>query len=229
MIATARGASLSFARIFSRPKRYRWRTTSPPLSSFPSASLSGLDREQKNPSVKLVANCETLLFQRPDEAINPGADWQAEADIASPGTFISNFEPLTVEQARALVDHVVEFDRYTDPMKRLLEGFADREAGTNGKAYVVSSSHPRMVNGKPSLNPRYLQKRPDLVAPRETYLAEIAARLEREIPAGKPVYFPVNAVLAGRRTVFPTRQAVCRRWPFTDRSIIRSCRSFSWS
>jgi hypothetical protein len=56
-----------------------------------------------------------------------------------------------------------------------------------------------MVNGKPSLNPRYLQKRPDLAAPRETYIAEVVARLEREIPAGSPVQFPVNAVLAGRR------------------------------
>ncbi len=170
---------------------------------LPRASLNDLDREQKNESVKLVANCETLLFQRPDEAIHPGADWQAEADIASPGTFLSNFEPLTVEQARGLVGHVVEFDRYTDPMKRLLDGFAAHEPDTNGTAYVVSSAHPRMVNGKPSLNPRYLQKRPDLVAPRETYLAEIAARLERDIPASRPVHFPVNAVLAGRRNSPP--------------------------
>jgi phosphoenolpyruvate carboxykinase (diphosphate) len=37
------------------------------------------------------------------------------------------------------------------------------------------------------------------VNPRDPYLAEIAARLSREIPAGRPVYLPVNAVLAGRR------------------------------
>ena len=30
-----------------------------------------------------------------------------------------------------------------------------------------------MVDGKPSKNPRYLQKRPDLVNPRDAYLAEI--------------------------------------------------------
>jgi hypothetical protein len=59
------------------------------------------------------------------------------------------------------------------------------------------------VNGKPSPNPRYLQKRPDLVAPRESYLAEVAARLEREIPSCRPVHFPVNAVLAGRRNSPP--------------------------
>ena len=55
-----------------------------------------------------------------------GFDKQAEADIASPDTFLSNFEPLTVEQAKALVDHVVEFDQYTEPMKRLLEDFVTR-------------------------------------------------------------------------------------------------------
>ena len=177
---------------------------------LPRNSLNDLDREYKNPSVKLVANCETLLFQRPDEAVHPGADWQAEADIASPGTFLSNFEPLTVEEARSLVDHVVEFDRFTEPMKRLLEGFTSVEpvaTDANGKTYVVSSAHARTVNGKPSQNPRYLQKRPDLIAPRETYLAEIAARLERDIPASRPVHFPVNSVLAGRRNSPPDASA----------------------
>jgi len=172
---------------------------------LPRASLTDLDREYENESVKLVANCETLLFQRPDAAIRPGADWQAEADMAGPDTFISNYEPLTPRQARALVDHVVEFDKYTEPMKRLLENFADGVSGNDSaqETFVVASSHPRMVNGKPSLNPRYLQRRPDLCAPRETHLAEIAARLERDIPAGRPVYFPVNSVLAGRRNSPP--------------------------
>ncbi len=162
---------------------------------LPREQLNDLDAEYANPSVKLVANCETLLFQRPDDAIRPGADRQAEADIASPGTFLSNFEPITVEQGRLLVEHVVEFDQYTDPMKGLLESFA-QGAGT---AYAACSAIPRLVDGKPSRNPRYLQKRPDLVSPRDTHLAEMAARLAREIPAPRAVYFPVNDVLAGRR------------------------------
>jgi len=170
---------------------------------LPRASLTDLDREYKNESVKLVQNCESLLFQRPDDAIHPGVDRQAEADIASPGTFLSNYEPLSAEQVRALVDHVVEFDRYTSPMKHLLASFAAHETGSNGDGFAVASSHPRMVNGKPSLNPRYLQKRPDLADPRASYLSEIAARLEREIPAARPVYFPVNSVLAGRRNSPP--------------------------
>ncbi len=168
---------------------------------LPRTSLNDLDPEYDNPSVKLVNNCETLLFQRPDDAIRRGADSQAEADIASPGSFLSNYEPLTEAQVRAMTEHVVEFDRYTDPMKRLLEHFSGSDNGRH--AYVVSSAHPRVVNGKPSGNPRYLQKRSDLISPRETYLAEIAARLEREIPAGRPVHSPVNAVLAGRRNSPP--------------------------
>jgi len=166
---------------------------------LPRESLSGLDPEYDDPSVKLVVNCETLLFQRPDDAIHRGADKQAEADIASPGTFLSNYEPFTVEQAAKIAGHVAEFDKFTGPMKKLFDSFVAKLP----TAYVVSSAHPRLVDGKPSKNPRYLQKRPDLENPRETYLAEIAARLEREIPEDKPVHFPVNAVLAGRRNSPP--------------------------
>jgi hypothetical protein len=57
-----------------------------------------------------------------------------------------------------------------------------------------------MVDGKPSKNPRYLQRRPDLVNARDTYLADVAARLHRRIPAERPAFTPVGAVLAGRRT-----------------------------
>ncbi len=80
-----------------------------------------------------------------------------------------------------MVEHVVEFDRYAAPMKGLIETFAKN--GDGGPSYVVSSAHPRIVDGQPSKNPRYLQKRPDLAAPRESYLTEIAARLERGISA----------------------------------------------
>jgi phosphoenolpyruvate carboxykinase (diphosphate) len=80
-------------------------------------------------------------------------------------------------------------------MKRLLEQFVEHPEAN----YVVSSALPRLVNGARSTNPRYLQRRPDLANPRDAYMAEIAARLGREIPAEHPVYQPVNAVLAGRR------------------------------
>jgi hypothetical protein len=162
---------------------------------LPREALPHLDERYRNRSVKLVVNCEAMLFQRPDEAIHRGADRQAEADIATPDTFLSNFEPLTRADAARLVDHVVEFDRYSQPMKQLLSKFAASGSGE----FVVSSAHPRLVDGKPSKNPRYLQRRPDLTHPRETYLAEITARLDRNIPEVGRVFFPVNAVLPGRR------------------------------
>ena len=83
-------------------------------------------------------------------------------------------------------------------MKQLISSFAASENG----AYVASA-HPRLVDGKPSKNPRYLQKRPDLVHARETYLAEITARLDRGIPENQAVFFPVNAVSPGRRNNQP--------------------------
>ena len=160
----------------------------------PRHSLRDFDSKYPNRSVKLVENCEAFLFQRPDDAIHRGFDAQAEADIATAGTFLSNFEPLTVQQAKAIVDHVVEFDEYTEPMKRLLADFA-----RDGSGYVVSSAQPRLVEGRPSKNPRYLQRRPDLANPVGTYLAEVSARLDRGIPPVQAVHFPVHAVLAGRR------------------------------
>ena len=169
---------------------------------LPRESLTHLDPEYSHQSVKLVQNCEMRLFQRPDDAIHRGFDKDAEADLAAPGNFISNFEPLTVETTRELVDHIVEFDQYTEPMKNLLETFA-----ATGKGYVVSSAHPRVVDGAPSKNPRYLQRRPDLVHPRDAYLAEVGTRLAREIPSDERVYFPVNAVLAGRRNNPPDPKA----------------------
>jgi hypothetical protein len=162
---------------------------------LPRENLNNLDPEYSNNSVKLVANCENLLFQRPDDAIHRGFDKDAEADIASTNVFLSNFEPLGVEDVQAIVDELVEFDKYTDPMKCLLKDFLNDPH----PAYVVSSAHPRIVDGAPSKNPRYLQQRPDRMNPRSVYLAEIGTRLAREIPSDCPVHFPVNAVLSGRR------------------------------
>ncbi|MCW5982609.1 MAG: hypothetical protein KIT09_31265 [Bryobacteraceae bacterium] len=162
---------------------------------LPREALPGLDPAYRNPSVKLVANCEAMLFQRPDDAIHRGVDKQAEADIAGPEVFLSNWEPLDRGQAQAIVDRIVDFDLYSEPMKKLLAGFADAGSGE----FVVSSAHPRMVDGKPSKNPRYLQRRPDRVRDLETYAATVAARLDRSVPAEQEVFFPVNAILPGRR------------------------------
>lgn len=162
---------------------------------IPSANLQHLSAEQHNPAVKFTLNCEYRFFQRPDEAINRGYDKQAEIDLSTPNTFISNFQPLTIQDAREIIDDAIEFDKYSPPMKRLISEFVEKEDCT----YFVSSSHPRIWEGKPSKNMRYLQNRPDLVNHRDKYICETGVRIFRKIPVDKPVLMPVNAVLAGRR------------------------------
>ncbi len=162
---------------------------------IPSSKLDYLPADIKNQAVKFTENCEYRFFQRPDEAIHRGYDKQAEADLATPNTFISNFQPLTVNDAKKIVEDAIEFDKYTLPIKKLISEVADNQDCT----YFVSSSHPRIREGKPSKNMRYLQNRPDLVKHREKYIAETGSRIFRKVPVDKPILMPVNAVLAGRR------------------------------
>jgi len=145
-------------------------------------------------SVKLVKNCEYRLFQRPDDAVIPGFDKQAERDLASPGNFVANYEPLTGESLNEVAEDILTLNRYTQPMRELIQGAYDA-----GKGYVVSSAHPRLVDGKPSKNPRYLQTRPDLIDPIRKYVAEMGTRFHRKLPLDAAVSHPVDAVLAGRR------------------------------
>jgi phosphoenolpyruvate carboxykinase (diphosphate) len=149
-------------------------------------------------SYKLVENCEDLLFQRPDDAIRRGYDKQAERDIAAPGTFLSNFEPLTRADAVAMRDDAVAFSAFSEPMAELISGFAAR-VEDDGPAYFVSSADPRLVDGKPSKNPRYLQQRPDRTNAEATAVAELSARLVRRVPSAAPLLLPVDVVVAGRR------------------------------
>ncbi len=160
----------------------------------PRSQVSGLGVSAIEPSIKFVHNCEYRLFQRPDDAIHRGYDIQTEADFSNPGTFFSNYEPLDAKQARELVEDAIGFDPYTAPLQELI-----RAARQGSPEYFVSSAHPRLVNGKPSKNPRYLQVRSSLRNPRESYLAEVGLRLMRKVATPQPVLTPVNAVLAGRR------------------------------
>jgi hypothetical protein len=154
-----------------------------------------LNKSYNHPSVKLVKNCESRLFQRPDDAIHRGLDKQTEADLAGNDNFISNFEPLTRKEARELVEDAIKFQDYSEPMQNFIIEAANN---TDGE-YFVSSAHPRMINGKPSPNMRYLQKRHDLADSRPYYLADVGTRLARGLTLEDPVYFPVNSVLQGRR------------------------------
>ena len=167
--------------------------------------LPGIKRYGSPMAFKFVKNCEYRLFQRPDDAVHRGLDKQTESDMARPDNFISNFEPLDAAQTRKIVARITQFDKFTSPMQTIL-----RDAAAAGSGYVVASSNPRLVDGKPSKNPRYLQIRPDLLDPMSLYVAEQGARLHRAVPVDKPVYWPVDAVLVGRRNNPPDPDAGLR-------------------
>ncbi len=150
-------------------------------------------------SYKFAANCEFRLFQRPDDAIHRGLDKQTELDLSLPGSFISNFQPLSFQQAKQIVDDVIDFDDFTPPMQNLLNQ-ASQLASEQKHGFVVSSAHPRVMDdGRVTKNPRYLQDRPDLIRTRQSYTAQVGMRLFRALPMDQPVFAPVGAVLSGRR------------------------------
>ncbi len=161
----------------------------------PREQVPGLPAWVTQPSLKFVHNCELRLFQRPDDAVVRGYDKRTEQDFSRPGHFFSNYEALSRDTARSVVEDALGFEAFTEPMQQTFRGFVDAAS----PAYMVSPAHPRIVDGKPSKNPRYLQNRPDLEDPRATYLAQTGARLYRRLAAGTPAPFPVGSVLMGRR------------------------------
>ncbi|HEU4589112.1 MAG TPA: hypothetical protein VFS11_10710, partial [Gemmatimonadales bacterium] len=162
----------------------------------PARRLIGLPPEYSgHPSLKLAQNCEFRLFQRPDDAIHPGFDRQTEEDMANPGLFCSNFQPLTREDAQRIVEDVALHDAFTPPMR----AHVAKNAARTDDGFSICSAQPRLIGGKPSKNPRYLQVRPDVAHPRDRYVAEMGARLYRRLSIHEPVLFPVISVLSGRR------------------------------
>ena len=164
----------------------------------PAGILPNLSPKSSGPSVKLVRNCEYRLFQRPDDAIHRGFDKQTETDMAQRDNFLANYQPLKGDALTEIIEDVAGFGQYTEPMRKILQEAHD----TNQT--VVSSAHPRLVDGKPSKNPRYLQLRPDLSQPVRRYIAEVGARFNRRVPLGTAVVEQVNAVLTGRRNNPPS-------------------------
>jgi hypothetical protein len=161
----------------------------------PAERVENLSGMESGTTLKFIQNCEQRLFQRPDDAIHRGYDKQTESDFARLDNFFSNYEPLRHKDAAELLEDAILFHEFTEPMQKLISDFA-----AAGKPdYIVSSAHPRLVEGKPSKNPRYLQKRPDLMRPVETYVAAMGARLRRRIPAHAFIPTPVDTVLPGRR------------------------------
>ncbi len=156
------------------------------LETLPSVDLTK--------SYKFVVNCEYRLFQRPDDAVHRGLDRQTELDMSKDGNFFCNFQPLTQNDIRREKANVTIFDQYSEPMRKRLESFSNSD-----DSFVVSSACPRIVDGAPSKNPRYLQNRPDLISPLQRYVAWRGIQLFRATGDGQPVPVPVAAVLSGRR------------------------------
>ncbi|MDY0101485.1 MAG: hypothetical protein RBS07_01010 [Lentimicrobium sp.] len=170
--------------------------------TLPVKDLKYLDQKYINPSVKLTENCEEMFFQRPDEAIHRGYDKETESDLSQRNNFCSNYEPLSITDGKRLVKDAINFDLYTKPIKKLIKEGSKDESGY----YFIVPSYPRVVNGAPSKNPRYLQIRPDLVNPIDDYLADIGLRLAGRIPLTEAVHHPINAVLPGRRNNPPDKE-----------------------
>ncbi len=163
--------------------------------TVPTSRIKYVNEEYTNPSVKVTANCESHLFQRPDEAVIRGYDVEAEFDIVQDGTFLTNYEPLCKADAIELMEDAINFDKYTQPVKDHIT----KVAKSDKDSYFVTPSHTRIVADGPTKNPRYLQKNVYAVETEDSYLAEVGVRLRRRITPDQPVVHIVNAVLPGRR------------------------------
>ena len=154
-------------------------------------------------SRKFVTNCESLLFQRPDDAIVRGYDKQTESDMsdAQADLFISNFQPLTPDDARAMAADAPGLSRFTQPMQDLVARAAALPEAEDPaeQTYWVSTADPRLVNGAPTKNPRYLQVRPDIANPKDVALADLTNHLFRDLPLDEALRHSVDVVAAGRR------------------------------
>ncbi len=170
----------------------------------PAKKLLNMPEKNRHECIKLIKNCESRLFQRPDDAIIKGFDKQTELEMSQPDNFLANYQPLTTDDLREITEDQVEFDKYTQPMRNLL-----LKSLEEGKM-AVSSAHPLIVDGAPSKNPRYLQLRSDLANPVKLYLAEMSARFHRRAPLDEPICFPVDSVLTGRRNNPPDPEAGIR-------------------
>lgn len=161
----------------------------------PADQLKYLCPDNTNPSLKMTVNCEQKFFQRPDEAIHRGYDKDAERDLSLEGNFTSNYEPLTAADAEEIIADAINFDKYTEPIQKLI-----KKGAQNKNLFFISPSHTRVLeDGTRSTNPRYLQVRPDLVDPLDEYMTDVSVRFARKMPWNEAVRLPVDAVLPGRR------------------------------
>ena len=180
---------------FSPAKKIQTEDDITATSVVPTDQIEGLHPDLTQPSIKFAKNCEYRLFQRPDDAIIRGYDKQAEIDFSRGGTFFSNYEPIPRADAEKMKEDAIRFEQFTRPMQEMFNGYLSEDTPD----FVISSHLPRIVDGKPTKNPRYLQNRPDLEDPRSGYIAELGSRFYRRLAIDAPVPMPVNSILLGRR------------------------------
>jgi hypothetical protein len=199
--------SFKLRQDFMPAEKQQWEDDITASTVVPGASLRNLPEwAARHPSLKFCSNVEARFFQRPDDAIIRGYDKQTEKDLSRPDNFLSNFEPLSRRKAEEFVEMTVQFSEYTEDMKNFISA-----AAKDGEfEYFAAPDKPRIVNGAPSKNPRYLQLDPNYVNPRERYLADLGPRLYRKVAIEETVLHPVGAILPGRRNNPPDRKAGIR-------------------
>ena len=137
-----------------------------------------------------------LLFQRPDDAIHRGFDKDAEADISLAGNISSRIS------SRSTLEQAQEHRRSRGGVRQIHradEAAAQRVCGgCRGRNSWFRRPIRAWWTGSPSKNPRYLQKRPDLVesagyvsggnrdAPGARDPRETAGALSGECRSGRP-------------------------------------------
>ncbi|HRV29329.1 MAG TPA: hypothetical protein P5522_11165 [Spirochaetia bacterium] len=180
---------------FMPAQKIQWEDDITASITVPVKKIPNLPDGTASLAIKIAKNCETRFFQRPDDAVIRGYDKQAESDMARRDNFISNFEPLTRSKANEILTRFIEYSEYTEPMRTMIK---EAEADDSIQ-YFVCSSFPRMVDGKPSKNPRYLQLDRNYINPKDRYIADVGTRLNRLVKEDTPILYPVGAVLPGRR------------------------------
>lgn len=175
--------------------------------TLPRGDFKNLNPQFSNKSLKVVANCESHLFQRPDEAIVRGYDEGAERDLVSDNVYLTNYELLKKKDAIEIYEDTINFDKYTQPVKDLILSVVN---SPNDEEYFSLPSHTRIVDGEPTKNPRYLERNIFINETEDSYLGDIGVRLFRKIKSEAPVITVVNAVLPGRRNNPIDREAGIR-------------------
>ncbi|HOG93917.1 MAG TPA: hypothetical protein PLE80_10130, partial [Opitutaceae bacterium] len=85
--------TFSLRKDFNPAQKIQWEDDITASVVVPRERLTGLAASTRQPSLKIVQNCEYRLFQRPDDAIHRGYDHQTESDFARNGSFFSNYAP----------------------------------------------------------------------------------------------------------------------------------------